>query len=109
MGWYLGVGVQRKAVDTGTLRANQYGTFPFIAKACANAADLLPGPFPEGEALRDRGRHGTGELRLGVAQRIISGSHPAIHARFQIPQPAERADDPPTELLEHRGNVGIGR
>ena len=40
-------------------------------------------------------------------QRIIPGGYRDIHSRFQVSQPAERADDPPTDLLDHVCNVGI--
>ena len=45
--------------------------------------DLLPRPFPKGNALRDRGRYGAGELQLGVEQRIIPGGHEGLYARLQ--------------------------
>jgi len=31
--WDLGVGVERKPVDTGTAGSCEFGTFPFLAKA----------------------------------------------------------------------------
>ena len=68
-----------------------------------------PARSPTGDALLDGGRHGTGELRCGVAQGIIPGGHGGLDARLQIAQPAERADDPPTDLLDHGGDVGVGR
>jgi len=58
--------------------------------------------------LLNRRRHGAGELRGGVAQGIIAGGHRSVHVCFQIPQPAQQADHAPTDLLDHRRNVGIG-
>jgi len=70
---------------------------------------VLSSSFSKGDALLDRSRHGAGELRGGVAQWIIPGGYSGVYARFQIAQPAQRADDPPADLLEHGGNVGVGR
>jgi hypothetical protein len=64
-------------------------------------------PLAKGDALLNRGCHGAGELRFVVEQRIMPGGHGDIHARFQISQPAERTDDPPTDLLDHVCHVGI--
>src|SRR5262249_46998973 len=55
------------------------------------------------------GGHGAGELWCGVAQGIISGGHGGLHARFQIAQPAERADRAPPDLLDYVGDVCVGR
>src|SRR5207249_5159241 len=40
--WHLGVGVQRKPVDTGTAGARQCGAFPCIPKARANTSHPTP-------------------------------------------------------------------
>jgi hypothetical protein len=68
---------------------------------------FLPGAFAKGNALRDRGRHGAGEFRFVVEQRVIPGGHRDLHSGFQVSQMAELADDPPTDLLDHVCNVGI--
>ncbi len=69
--------------------------------------DLLPGAFPKGDALLDRGCHGAGELRFVIKQRVIPGGHWDLHAGFQVPQPTQLADDPPTDLLDHVCHSGI--
>jgi hypothetical protein len=107
MGWHLGVGVERKPVDTGAARTREFGTFPFIPKSQANPSNFLSGPLPKGDALLDRGGHGTRELGLVVEQGIIACTHGVVDARLQVSQPPQRADDPPTDLLEDRGNVRI--
>jgi hypothetical protein len=61
-------------------------------------ATLLP--------LRHGGCHGTGERGLVVEERIIPPYHGIIDARLQVSQVAQRADDLPTALLDHRGHVG---
>ena len=61
------VGVEGKAVDTGTPRTGEPGGLALCAKARADAAHLLAGPCPEGDALLHGGGHGAGELRGGVA------------------------------------------
>ena len=58
--------------------------------------------------LLDRGGHGASELRFIVEQRIIPGGHGGINSRLQISQPTQRANDPPADLLDHVGDVGIG-
>ena len=40
--WHLGVGVQRKPVDTGTAGARECGAFPCIPKARANTSHPTP-------------------------------------------------------------------
>src|SRR5436309_7382009 len=101
------VGVQGKAVHTGTAGSRQGGVFPLVAKPRADAPDLLAGPLPKGDALLHGSRHGAGELGFVVAQRIIPGGHGGIQARLQISEPTQLTDDPVTDLLEDRGNVGI--
>src|SRR5262249_20958088 len=86
------VGVEGKPVDTGAVRTREPGRLTLRAKARADTAHRLAGPFSEGDALLHGGRHGAGELRGGVAQGIIPGDHGSLHARFQVAQPAERAD-----------------
>ena len=118
MGWHLGVGVQGKPVDTGAARTRACGTlarlrrrrakpFPFITKARANPSNFLSGPFPKGDALFDRGRQGASEFGIVVEQRIIPRGHGVVDARLQVSQPTQRADDPPADRLDYRGNVGI--
>src|SRR5262249_1585488 len=62
MGRDLGVGMQRKAVDTGAARPREPGRLTLVTKSRADAPDVLPGPVPEGDAVLDRSRHGAGEL-----------------------------------------------
>jgi len=107
MRWNLGVGVRRKPVDTGTAGAREFGEFSFITKARANPSNLLSGPFPKGATLFDRGHHGASELGLVVEQRIIACGHSFVDACLQVSPLAQRADDPPADLLEHLGNVSI--
>ena len=57
----LRIGVQGRAVYTGTAGACECRAFPSIATTRADAAHLLPGALPKGDALLDRGRHGAGE------------------------------------------------
>src|SRR5713101_5887145 len=85
MGWHLGVGVERKAVDTSAARTRECGTFPFITKSRANPSNVLSGPLPTGDALLDRGGHGASELGLVVAQGIIACGHGGVDARLQWP------------------------
>src|SRR5713226_6445665 len=89
MRWDLSVRMERKPVDTGTAGARQCGVFTFIPKARANAAHVLSGSLPKGDALRDGGRHGAGELGLVVMQRIIprgmvssmpASTYPSLHS-----------------------------
>ena len=107
MRWDLGVRMERKPVDTGTAGARQCGEFSFITKARANPSNFLSGPFPKGDALFDRGRQGASEFGLVVEQRIIPRGHGVVDARLQVSQPTQRADDPPADRLDYRGNVGI--
>src|SRR5262245_14839855 len=78
--WNRGVGVQGKAVDTGTARSFECEPCTFRATARADAAHVLPGAFPKGNALLDRGRHGASKLPFVVTQRIIPGGHRDIHS-----------------------------
>src|SRR5205814_7883860 len=103
------VGVEGKPVHTGTPRTSEPGRLALRAKARADVAHVLSGSFSTSDTLLDRSRHGAGELRCGVAQWIIPGGYSGVYARFQIGQPAQRADDPPADLLDHGGNVGVGR
>jgi len=80
MCWHLGVGMQRKPVDTGTAGARECGAFPFIPKARANPAHRLPGPLAKGDALRDGGGQGAREHGCFAAQRIILGGHGGVAA-----------------------------
>src|SRR5215813_693571 len=101
------VGVEGKPVDTGAVRPREPGRLALRAKARADTAHRLASPFSEGDALLHGGRHGAGELRGGVAQGIIPGDHGSLQARFQVAQPAERADHPPADVLYHRCDSGM--
>jgi hypothetical protein len=68
---------------------------------------VLPGPLPKGDALLDSGGHGASERRLVVKQGIIACGHGGVDARLQVSQPTQRADDPPTDLLEDCSNFRI--
>jgi hypothetical protein len=59
-----------------------------VAKACANAPDLLASPLAKGDALLDGGRQGTGELGRVVAQGVIAGGRRRVEARLQVSQPS---------------------
>src|SRR5215510_16499089 len=102
MGWHLSVGVQGKPVDTGAARTRECGT---LARRRRRRAFR---PFPKGDALLNRGGHGARELGLVGAQGIIACGH-GVDARLQVSPLTERADDPPTDLLEDLGNVRIAR
>src|SRR5262249_11421608 len=101
------VGMQRKAVDTGTPRPGEPWRLTLNAKACTDAAYLLASSFAESDALLDRRRHGAGELRGGVAQGIIPGGHGRLYAHLQVAQLAELTDDPPADFLYHFCYIGI--
>jgi hypothetical protein len=64
--------VQRRPVDSGTAGSRECGEFSFITKARAHPSHFLAGPFPTGDTLCDRGRHGAREFGLVVEQRIIA-------------------------------------
>src|SRR5215510_127093 len=61
----LGVGVQRKALDAGTVWTGELGRLAFRTKARADAAHVLAGPFAISDAVLDRSRHGPREFRYG--------------------------------------------
>src|SRR5207237_9833433 len=82
------VGVQRKAVHTGTARTGQPWRLALSAKARADATHLLAGSFTTSDAVLDRRRHGPSERGLVVAQRITPGGHRGAQTRAQLPQPA---------------------
>src|SRR5262249_45943938 len=103
----IGVGVQGKAVDTGTPRSREGRPFSRIAKARAEAAHFLSRAFPTGDALLHGSRHGAGEFWCVVTQRIIPGGYRSRNARFQLSEPTQHTDDAVTELLEDRGHVRI--
>src|SRR5713101_863014 len=98
---------QRKPVDTGTAGPRECGAFPCIATSRAHPSNVLSGTLPKGDALFDRGGHGASELGLVVEQGIITCGHGGVDSRLQVSQPTQRADDPPTDLLEDLGNVRI--
>ena len=79
----LGVGVERKALHTGTAGPRERGRLALAAKARADAPDLLASSLATGEALLHRGGHGTGEFGCVIDQRIISRGHGGDDARFQ--------------------------
>src|SRR5712691_3852267 len=108
MGWDLGVGMQGKPVDTSTTGTGECGMFPCIAKPRADAPDLLAGPLPKGDALLDGGRQGTGQLGRVITQGVIACGRSRVNARLQVSQPTQRADDPPADLRDDRGNIDIG-
>src|SRR5262249_27963171 len=87
-----GVGVERKAVDTGTVRTREPWCLALGAKARADAAYMLASSFTERDALLHGSGHGAGELRGGLAQEVIPGGHRGLHTCVQIAQPAELAD-----------------
>jgi hypothetical protein len=62
----------------------------------------MASPLPKGDVLLHGGRHGTGETGVVIACR-----HRGVETRLQVSQPTQRTDDPPAELLNHRGDVGI--
>ena len=107
MRWHLGVGVQRKTIGTGTAGACECGEFPFMTKARSNTTNCLSGPLAKGDAPFDGGSHGTGELGLVAEEGVIACGHDVVDARLQVSQLAQRANDPPTDLLEHCRNVSI--
>jgi hypothetical protein len=105
----VGVGVQRAPVDAGTAGAAAGWLLAFRTKSRADMPDLLAGPFPKGDALLHRGRHGTGEFGGVIPQWVITCRHRGVEAHFQVPQLTELAHDPMADRLDHGGNVGIGR
>src|SRR5262249_45154353 len=94
VGWNVGVGVQRKPLDAGTVGTSQRRHLTLGAKAGANAPDLLAGPLPKSNALLYRGRQGTGQLGGVIHQGVIAGRHRGVATRFEVPQLAELAGDP---------------
>src|SRR5262245_14381872 len=105
----LGVGVQGKAVDPGTLRTRQGGVFTLVAKPRTDASDRLARPLPTGNALLHRSGHRAGEFGCVISQGVIAGRHRGVATRFEIPQLAELTDDAMADLLDHRGDVRVRR
>ena len=101
------VGGQRKPVDTGPPRPSEPWRRALRAQTRADTASVLPGPVPAGAARLHRSRQGAGELRGGIAPRILLGGHGGRQARLQIAQPAPLTDAPSTARLEDRGHVRI--
>ena len=73
MSWNLGVGVQGKAVRTGTVGSFVCRAFPFRAKARANLSYLLSSPLPKDDPMLDGGGQDVSGFGFVVEQRIISG------------------------------------
>src|SRR5262245_14157161 len=107
--WNRRVGVEGTAVDTGTPGPSEPRRLALRAKTRADTVYVLPGSCSEGDTVLDRRRHGTGELRCGVAQGIIPRGYGIIDAGLQVSQMAQRANDAPTDLLDHSGDGGVGR
>ena len=105
----LGVGVYRKPLHAGTVGACQHGRLARSAKARADAPDPLARPFPKSHALLHGGRQRTSELGCVIHQGVIAGRHCSVATRFQVSQVTELAHDPPTDRLDHGGDVGVGR
>jgi hypothetical protein len=105
----LGVGVQRQPLDAGTVGTGERGHLVRAAKAGANAPDPLARPLPKSHALLHGGRQGPGERGFSLHQGVIAGRHRSIATRFEVPHRAELADDPMADLLDHSGDVGVGR
>src|SRR5712691_6749479 len=103
----LSIGVQGKAVHTGTAGSFACRASPASPKPEPMRRTFLPSAFPKSDALLDRGRHGAGEFGFVVEQRIIPGGHSCVNSRFQVSQPAQPADDPPADFLDDVCNVGI--
>ena len=102
----LGVRMQGKALHAGTARTGARGRLVLVTKARANAPHLLSRAFAKGNALLHRGGHGMGELGGGVDQRIIARHH-GVEAYCQVPELSQCADNPPADLLDHRGDVRV--
>ncbi len=85
------------------------GASPSRAKPRADAPDLLAGPLPKGDALLHGGRQGTGEFGRVITQGVIACGRSRVNARLQVSQPTQHADDAPTDLLDHGGDVRVGR
>src|SRR5262249_40311804 len=107
--WNRRVSVEGKAVDTGTPRPSEPRCLALRAKTRADTAYVLPGSCSEGDTVLDRSRHGAGEFRCGVAQGIIPRGDGVIDAGLQVSQMAQRANDAPTDFLDHSGDGGVGR
>src|SRR5262249_49814349 len=103
------VGVQRKAVDASATRSREPGRLTLVTKSGADTPDVLLGPFTQRDALLDRRRHGASRYRGSLAQGIIASGHGGLQVRFQIAQPTQQTDHAPTDLLDHGGDVRIGR
>src|SRR5215471_11872180 len=109
VGWDVGVGVQRKPLDAGTVGTGERWRLTLVAKPGANTPHLLAGPLAEGNALLHGGGHGTGQLRRVVKQGIISRGYGGVDARFQVPELPQFAHAAPAVLLDHVGDVGVSR
>jgi hypothetical protein len=105
----LGVGMQGKPLHAGTAGTRERGRLALAAKARAEAPDLLASSLPKGDALLHRGRQGPGEFGRVITQGGIACGRSRGRARLQVSQPTPHADDPPADLLDHGGDVRVGR
>ena len=62
----IGVGVQGKAVDTGTAGSFEFRPVAFIAKARADASHLLVSPFPKDDAPNRTGQSSPSGQRIAL-------------------------------------------
>src|SRR5262249_52582079 len=102
------VGVEGKPVHTGTAETGDPWRLALGAETGTKTPDRLASPLAIGDALLDGGCHGARERGLIVEEGIIPRCHGVLDPRFEVSYPPQCADDPPTDLLDHRGNVGIG-
>ena len=100
---------QGKPVDAGTAGTAQERALTLAAKSRADVPDMLASPLPKSNALLHRGRQGTGEFRSVVVQGIIACGHSHSEVRLQVSQVAQLTDDAPTDVLDHGGDVRVGR
>src|SRR5262249_4363239 len=103
----LGMGVYRKPLHAGTVRACPHGRLACAAQARAEAPAPLTGPLPKGDALLHGGRQGTGKLGCVLSQGIIPRGHGGVATRFEVAQMAELTDDTMADFLHDGCHVGI--
>src|SRR5262245_8224221 len=107
VGWDVGVGVQRKPLEAGTVGTCQRGPLVRAAKARADAPYPLARPLPKSNALLYRGRQGTSEFGFVIHQGVIAGRHRSVATHFEVSQRAELTDDAMADFLNHVCHVGI--